>query len=234
MIGIVVTTYKRPDGQTPFFLNRALRSVMTQTYEDYRIYLIGDDYTDRNEFDSIAKQYKKITAVNLLFSIERQRYKFGDYRLFCSGGVTPALEGISLALADGCQYVCHLDHDDWWEPAHLAQISSVFNRDPVFIATIATYYGSYLPLTDPTNEIIDYLPRPGGSSLSASCIKYSDTDVRFRDVYAETGKEYPADADFWERLSAQMNEKGQRGYLISTVTVHHDNEGYSFRGSFNE
>ena len=225
MIAIVIPTYFRPDGRTAFYLERALSSIKSQTYQDYEIFLIGDNYTNHLELFRIAAKYGIRHCVNLPVSVERSKYPFGDYRLFCAGGVTPGLKGIDMALDNGFKYVCHLDHDDYWESNHLQLISEVLDNDPLFVCTLSTYFGAYLPFIEPTNEIMEYASRPGCCSLSASCIKYSDTDIRFRDHFAETGEAFPADADFWQRLEG-------KGYLITTVTVHHDEEGYSFRGDF--
>jgi hypothetical protein len=96
------------------------------------------------------------------------------------------------------------------------------NYDPLFICTVSTYYGSILPGVEILNDVQPYITKPGCCSLSSSCIKYSETDLRLWDVYKETGKAYPADADLWERMKNQG-----RGYLITAITCHHDTEAYS-------
>lgn len=225
MIAIVISTYYRPDERSSFFLHRALNSIKSQTYKDYKIYLIGDNYTNKKEFEEIVSQYD-VTAVDLERSIEREKYSFGDYRLFCSGGVTPYNFGIDLALKDGFKWICHLDHDDWWEPNHLQKISEVLKLDPLYVCTLATYYGAWHPKVEVSNKVYEYESNPGSSILSASCVKYSEVSIRFRDVFEETGKEYPADADFWSRLNPISRG---RSYLISSITCHHDEEGYSIK-----
>lgn len=227
MIGVVISTYQRSDGKTPFYLRRALDSVVNQTYKDYHIFLIGDNYENKDEFERIVKEYGKISAINLPFSIERDKYPMGDYCLFCSGGVTPDNCGIDLALDYGCKWVCHLDHDDWWEPDYLDLISNTFPLDPLFVCTMSTYYGVWLPQLDTTEKVYEYQPRPGGCCLSASCIKYSDTKLRVRDVFAETGEAHPADADLWDRLALETCNRNS--FLIAKVTAHHDEEGYTVK-----
>lgn len=124
-LAIVLATYFRPDGSTPRYLERALRSIENQTYKNYHIYVIGDNYSDKEGLKKICAKFNQLTVVNIPFAQERDKYPFGDYRLFCAGGVTACNYGISLALKDGFEYICHLDHDDYWEPSHLKNINSV-------------------------------------------------------------------------------------------------------------
>lgn len=226
-IAIVCTTYYRPDNKSLFYLERALQSIQNQTYKDYQVYLIGDDYANKGQFQKIANKYR-VKSLNLTESIERGKYQFGTYPLFCSGGLTPALKGIEMALADGHEYICHLDHDDWWEPSHLEYINHVIeSHHPLFICTLSTYYGGLLPSYEPSKEVMQYVTYPGCCVLSSSCIRYSETKLRVRDVFAETGKAYPADADFWSRIADEVKMKG--GYIVTAITCHHDEEAYSLR-----
>jgi len=233
MIAIVIPTYCRPDGKTYSYLDRALKSVYNQSYKDFSIFVIGDDYKKKNELFRLCYRYKA-KVINLSESIERLKYPFGDYRLFCSGGITPYLKGIEFALKTGYKYICHLDHDDWWEKDHLWQIVNIIKQyNPLFICTLSTYYGTNLPYFDPDGKLFEYFPCAGGCVLSATCVKYSCTDLRFRDVFSETGTARPADADFWDRLGEEMKQSNKKGYLLSKITCHHDTEAYSINGKFN-
>jgi glycosyltransferase involved in cell wall biosynthesis len=95
MIAIVIATYKRKDGKTPFYLTRALNSIMVQTYKEWDVYLIGDNYEDEDELYNIAKDFENVDVINLAEAKERNKYPFGDYRLFCAGGVNAALYGVT-------------------------------------------------------------------------------------------------------------------------------------------
>jgi glycosyltransferase involved in cell wall biosynthesis len=232
-IGIVICTYQRPDGKTPFYLRRALQAILNQTHKDYRVYIVGDAYADRREFISIMTEYvaqMDIRYMNLLRAVEREKYRFGTRQLWCAGGLNAGLTGIDWALHEGYKYICHHDHDDWWEPNHLELINKVIEeKNPFFICTVSTWMKSFLPKLPITNEILDFYPIPEGMINSSSCIEYSETSIRPRDVYAETGVVYPADADLWKRLTEEMKEKGHRGYIYTTLTCHHDEEGYTLR-----
>ena len=53
-IGIVISTYQRPDGRTPELLSRCLNSVKDQKYQNYKVFLIGDKYEDNDEFNTFG------------------------------------------------------------------------------------------------------------------------------------------------------------------------------------
>lgn len=230
-IGVVIATYQRSDGKTPFYLRRALGSIHFQIFKNFQVYVIGDHYDNDKELKTIIAPYPNVTCINLPHAVEREKYKFGSMELWCSGGMTAFLTGIDRALGDGIDYICHLDHDDWWENNHMELISSVIEeKKPLFVCTMSSYSNIYLPYLPKTDQVIEFLPVPGGMIASSSCVKYSDTSLRYRDVFKAIGTPNPGDADLWERLASEMKSTGKKGYLITTLTCHHDEEGYTLHG----
>jgi len=53
--GIIVPTFQRGDGKTPFYLKRCIASIYAQTHQDFIIYLIGDDYIEQKEVEQIIE-----------------------------------------------------------------------------------------------------------------------------------------------------------------------------------
>jgi predicted O-methyltransferase YrrM len=230
-IGVVIATYQRPDGKTPAYLRRALASIHFQTFKNFQVYVIGDHYDNDMELKTIITPYPNVTCINLPHSVEREKYKFGDMKLWCSGGLTAFITGIDHALKDGIEYICHLDHDDSWEINHLELINRVIEeKNPFFVCTASSYNTVHLPYKPLNNEIEEFYPVPGGMIASSSCVKYSDTKLRYRDVFEATGTPNPGDADLWIRLTEEMKQTGRKGYFIKTLTCHHDEEGYALRG----
>lgn len=227
-IGIVIPTYQRPDGKTPYYLKRALDSIRAQIFTEYQVYIIGDDYSNIDELIGITSLYKKVLCFNLEKSVERQKYPYGDHRLWCTGGLTASLIGIRFALNQGLEYICHLDHDDWWEQNHLECINrAITENNPLFVCTLSTYkIPAILPRFEVSNEIKEFYPVGCGLINSSACVKYSDTKLRARDCYEETGKAFPADADLWCRMAEEMKATGKKGYVITSLTCHHDEECY--------
>jgi len=116
-IGIVIITYQRLDGSTPILLQRAIDSIKKQTHQDYTLIVVGDKYEDDNEFKNICNNTglgNKIVFENLPYAKERDKYPLGSKELWSSGGVNARNYGIDIGLSLGLEYICHLDHDDYW------------------------------------------------------------------------------------------------------------------------
>lgn len=231
-LSVVVTTYQRPDGRTPYYLHRTLSCIDRQNFRDYKVFLIGDAYTNNLEFKRIARAHKNIIAHNNPVSPERERYGHGNMQLWCAAGVTAANTGIEMALNDGYEYICHLAHDDIWEPNHLEVINSMVEaKKPIFCCTLSTYFKQNI-MPGPfevTGEVLPYYPIDGGMIASSACVKYSDTKLRVVDRLHTEGIMSPADAYLWECLRNEMKATGKEGYVATIITCHHDEEGYAIR-----
>ena len=57
--GIVIATYQRKDGTTPFYLTRTLDSIFSQTYQNFKVYVMGDKYDDEEELFGMVNKYPK-------------------------------------------------------------------------------------------------------------------------------------------------------------------------------
>jgi len=232
-LGIIIATYQKLDGSTPSLLKRAIESVKNQTHQDYTLIIIGDKYEDNNEFENICndKDLKdKIVYKNLPNAKEREKYPIGSQELWSAGGVNARNYGIDLGLELGLSYICHLDHDDYWHPQHLEVINFAIENtnDTSFINTCSTYFNSYLPKIELTNEVIpshEHI-RPGNLVPSSVCINHKIIPLKYRDVYQETGKELAADADLWLRLKEYVEDNSLKTHCITALTCFYDSKIY--------
>ena len=229
-LGIVIATYQKLDGSTPSLLKRAIESIKNQTHQDYTLIIVGDKYEDNVEFESICNDKDlegKINYINLPNAKEREKYPIGSKELWSAGGVNARNCGIDLGLELGLTYICHLDHDDYWHPQHLEVINYTIEKtkDASFINTCSTYFGSYLPSIELTNEIIPSQVKPGWCIHSSVCINHKIIPIQYRDVFDETGEEYAADADMWGRIGEYVKSNNLKTYLFSSLTCFHPTEG---------
>ncbi len=248
-LAVVITTYKKGDGSTPKLISKALQSVLNQTYQDFKIFLIGDKYEDNEEFFSFKDivPTEKLHIENLSYALERDKYNNPSWELWWSGGVNAINYGTELALKEDITHVCFLDHDDTWESNHLELISKVLNiSNPSLIFTQGWYSNSKFPSLgsnlehnlqinpnsyyELTSEIKAYPSIPYECSFvkSSACIDFSQVKLRFRDKLAETGIGGPSDADLWMRIrDLVINEQIQPSIFINSLTVINGGEGYS-------
>jgi glycosyltransferase involved in cell wall biosynthesis len=246
---IVISTYQRPDGNTPIFLKKTLESVLNQTYQNFKIFLIGDKYENQEEFLLFKNLIpsEKLYIENLPNAIEREKYKHPSWELWWSGGANAINYGIDVALKENFTHVCLLDHDDTWNSNHLELINKTLSiSNPSLIFTQGWYNNSKFPPLDSSfkhklqinpnlyhelSSLIKAYPSvPHECSFikSSVCIDFSQINLKFRDKLAETGIGGPSDADLWMRLrELVINEQIQPSMFIESLTVNNGGEGYS-------
>lgn len=233
---IVISTYQRDDKRSPELLKRALDSVFNQTYKNFKIFLIGDKYENNSEILELLSKYdsNKLYFENLPYAKERDKYVENKLALWSYGGVNAMNYGVSKSINEGYEYVCHLDHDDWWLPNHLEEIKNCINETGAsWVCTKSTYGSKFFILPNiVTNEnYINFLPKESTLIHSSVCMNFKHIPLLYRDLYEITDKiGLPADADLWERTRDYIENNNLKSYHINKITCTHDEEGYSKNG----
>ena len=220
----------RKDSKSPFYLKRSLDSVFSQKYKNFKVFLIGDKYDDSEEFLHIAQQYdnEKIYFENLKFAAERDLYT--DPKIIWNyGGTYASNYGIEKSISSGFNYICRLDHDDWWYDNHLSEINEcIIQKKSPFVFTKSTYGASHIYLPRYTGEkYIKILPQPGQLIHSSVAIDFSKIPCRYENAYERDGViVHGGDGDLWRRVAEYLKENNLSSYHISELTCRHDEEGY--------
>lgn len=236
-LAVVTPTYQRRDNTTPYYLSRLISSLKSQTHTDFKYYLIGDKYENNSEFDSFSNLLDGVDyhMENLPIAKERDKYPLGSRQLWCCGGVNAYNHGIDLALNDGYDWVCHLDHDDYWDSDHLSVINAAIEtiKNIALVYTCAEYtHNRHIPSVPLLNEYIFQSPVSCNTIHSTVCINHRTIPLKYRDVNEEVGQEIiqndEADADMWNRVSKYLTlNQNLKSVLYSKVTCHHTEEGES-------
>lgn len=231
--GIVISTFRREDGKTPFYLNRTLESLLNQTYKNFKLFLIGDRYDDFDEFDSFGSNFEeeRIYKENLFFAEERDKYTNSKI-IWMYGGCNAFNHGIDLALNEGIDYIIKLDHDDWFDSNHLENFKECIDKNNAdFMCSKSTHIHGVLPTLKGDSKFLEFLPAPAGLVKSSHCMNYKTIPLRSRNVYEETGIYWESgDVDLWKRVNNHIKENNLKSYMINEITCHHDEEGYVKRG----
>ena len=221
-LAVIIPTYWKNDGSTRAHLEKALNSVADQTHKDYKVFLIGDAYLDSTEFIEVSKiiDSNKIYVENL--EVPGERHKYFSYPLWVCGGVAASNTGIRAAIAAGFDYICHLDHDDWYFPNHLKLLSETIELTGTNFVT--TRCGSDWPAIASTEYLMKYRPLPCKIFKVTTCVNYKYFNIVFRNMIEECGTVYPSDADLWARINELLINKNEWGYLINESTCGHGPE----------
>jgi glycosyltransferase involved in cell wall biosynthesis len=184
-------------------LKETLESVKNQTYKNWYVYLIGDNYPDEYELEELSK----IIPKDKIFVENREAQESKKYQgldLWHYGGSNNW--NYAMDMASDWDIIAHLDHDDVWEPEHLELIAKVYEENPdidmVFTAG-----------AKPGGQPIPDLRRSGERALE--CGQVCHSAATYKNIYHYRYNNMPADCDMWARL--------KRGYFIpkQTVNKHH-------------
>ena len=128
---IVMASYQRKNGNSPHFVRRSLKSISTQTYQNFKVFLIGDKYEDDEEFKSFSLllPQDKLHLLNLSYALERENCKF-PINLWAIGGANAMNQGLSLAKDQEFTHYLHLDDDDSWNCFHLRNVAQGYSQFP--------------------------------------------------------------------------------------------------------
>lgn len=105
------------------YIEKALGSVLSQTFKDYEIIVVNDGSTD----DSLSVAQGVLEGVGNVRIINQQN----------SGVSTARNNGIAAANGD---YICFLDADDWWEPTFLEEMDGLIKKYPGAGLYCTNYY----------------------------------------------------------------------------------------------
>ena len=219
---VIIPTYRREDGRTPSLLRRALDSVFAQSYTNFKVFLIGDKYEGDEEILDLISQYpqKQIYYENLPIAKERSKYPIRSKELWCTGGVNATNYAIAKAMSEHLQYACLIDHDDQWFPNHLQVLHEAIEQTSArWLCTrtnVNTLY--FFPHIETEESMVEFLPLSEGVIKSSVCFDIQLIPTRFRDVLAETGELFPADADLWRRMREFITTFKLKSYYINTLT----------------
>ena len=110
LISVYCPTYNR----SQLLIDRAVKSVLAQTYTNFEFIIIGDHCTDDTE-ESLSKiKDSRIKFYNLPY--RRKRYPPTADNHWFAGPVVPANEALSRVNGE---WIARIDDDDEWHPKHL-------------------------------------------------------------------------------------------------------------------
>jgi glycosyltransferase involved in cell wall biosynthesis len=226
--GIIISIYKRPDGNSPAYLKRCILSILNQKYTDYKCFVIGDKYEgDDSEIRNLIP--KNFYYENRKEAPERQKYT-GKILWHC-GGLQSTLYGINLALNEGIDNLILLDYDDYWMSNHLYFLNENFPF--AWACTKSTYPKQgreYLPIYKGDLKVVDMLPVYKGVVKSSVCWNHSLIPLLPRNVYEEDkNPNEPSDADLWLRMGKYIKENNLKSIFINELTCYHDTQGYALK-----
>ena len=228
---IIIATYNRPKGTTPFYLRRSLDCIINQINKNWDLIIVGDKYEPYNNLLSIIDEYKnktdnKIICLNNL-NVERDYIKTKRNLWHCAGA-TSINVGLKYARDNNYIYYAHLDDDDYWTNNHISLLLDTYNKYPncVFVNTKSTHVHSYLPLENMNIFENNRLPIPQATIHSSFSFRIDILPFYYKTALDEFGINEPSDANMLQQIKTFIeNNKQYSSVYISELTCYHDIEG---------
>jgi len=205
LVSVIIPTYNRAD----VLLKRSIPSVLSQTYKNLEIIVVGDHCTDNTETEIRKIQDSRVKFINLL---ERGNYPTEPILRWWVAGVTPVNVGLQESKGD---WIAHLDDDDEFSSDHievLLKFALKHNFEMVYgVVEMEKLDGSWVKVGSP-------ILRRGGIGRCSSlyraylkCFKYVINSWKMKE---------PADFNLWRR----MKMAGVRIGFINMVVGRHYKE----------
>lgn len=112
LVSVCIATYNRG----PLLIERAIPSILNQTYTNIELIVVGDHCTDETEYLVSQIQDPRLTFVNLPV---RGVYPKDPLRRWMVAGTVPMNHALRIAKGD---FVTHLDDDDEHLPQRLEKL----------------------------------------------------------------------------------------------------------------
>ena len=220
--GISIASYQRPDGATPDLLKRAIKSVHEQTYKNWKLYVIGDNYgpgfgydiDEAIENDADAEQ---TFCLDLPYAIGRDDGLTG-MELWRVGGVGAMNFALTAQHLDKTiDVTAHLDDDDYWLPDHLETLAEQYiDPDVSFVYTqTRRHYRNH----DVFPKCFDNHVRPRQPQVNG--LIHSSASCRLKHIKSmyipDTAR--PADSDLWFRIAGEIYRNKTVSLFVPKVTV---------------
>ena len=126
MISVIIPLFNKAS-----YIEKAIRSVFNQTYQDFELIIVNDGSTDESLKNSqVVISTLQVGDLNL-----SKKIKVIDQK---NQGVSTARNnGVKEAHSD---YIAFLDADDWWEPNYLDEIKMLIIQYPGAGIYCSSYY----------------------------------------------------------------------------------------------
>jgi hypothetical protein len=202
LVSICIATYDN----TELLLERALPSVLAQTYERIEVVIVGDGASPKVERALSRVGDPRVRYANLTM---RSPYPEADKGLWLVAGGPPSNEAMRLARG---RWIAGMDDDDESTPERVALLLEAARERHLEFC-----YGQievHLP-DGGTQPLCEFPPAYGRIGLQASLMH---TDLRF--ICAELGDALLQRPGDWSRI-VRMMRIGARMGMIDDVVVHY-------------
>ena len=168
LVSVLIPTYNRVD----ILFERAIQSVLKQTYQNFEI-IIVDDGSNDGTYDRLIKfNHPKIKV----FKNSRTKYRYPNKAIYhwFTGGVSALNHGLKYCKG---QYIARIDDDDMWTEDHIEKLLLFLEKNNYEF--VYSHLKAKMTATG-KEEIITNFPDPLGNTCTwffKSYLKYFKLNI---------------------------------------------------------
>lgn len=140
MISVIIPTYKRAQ-----YIERAIDSVLNQTYKNYEIIVVDDNNPETEDRKCLERKMNKYKTNNKVIYIQHEKNKNGA-----------AARNTAIRIAKG-KYITFLDDDDYYMPRRLEVLYKILDTNKEYDAV----YSSCITVRNKKIAEINYAEKKG-------------------------------------------------------------------------
>lgn len=201
---ILLPTYNRDD-----VVSFAIESILSQTFKDFELLIVGDGCTDNTE--RIVEK----------FILKDSRVRWFPFKKDLGFGYKIRNEVLKKAKG---KYLAFLGHDDLWFPDHLERIFSFYKSNPdfklVYTRPVWVHPDGTMVVSSFNTNISKvkkaFLEKY--NEIPAACVIH-DMDSARKVGFLNTRLDHSADWDMWKRI-INLDSKKKIGFIPTATTLH--------------
>jgi glycosyltransferase involved in cell wall biosynthesis len=206
MVSVIIPTFNQAE-----LLQKALQSVINQTFQDWEAIVIDNHSQDKTK--------------EIVESMNDSRIR---YVVFSNQGIIAASRNRGINLANG-NYIAFLDSDDMWYPSKLSTCLEYFNQGAdaachgTWIRKDGVLGKKFIP-TQPYHKLYETLLFKGNSTIATSTVVVKKQCLKQFGVFSENPAMVMAeDYDLWLRLAKNNVRWIIIPEILGEYTVHGKN-----------
>lgn len=227
---VIMSTYHRKNGKTLPYITRAINSIKNQTYKNWDIILVSDQYDPPEEFEEILRLFDGLpNQVYPLYNDDVARNHLSNkVKLWMIAAAGSINMGLNYARSLGYKYYARLDDDDYWGENHLLNANKMFTAFPNCIMTYSKtrfHKNAFIPSKIVSLKKNNLPPISGNVAHPSVCIRIDIIDFNYFTSFNEDEITIATDALMWSKIREfiQKNPEYCTVY-IPVVSCFHETE----------
>lgn len=227
---IVMATYNRKNNSSLKYLERSIGSVISQTYQEWTLIIVSDDYENKDELLNLINIFRNRTQNEIVLienKVCERNYVTHPHSKWKVAGAIAMNMGLLHARQEGYTTYLHLDDDDYWGRDHVQTIMEQYDKyeNCIFVNTKSVYQKRLLPSLDMKIYPNNYIPTGGKMIHSSFSFRLDVLPYYYFTSLDNNTKREPADSQMLNSIGQYLKRHPEYcSIYVPRLTCFHEEE----------